>query len=213
MLLPVTLTLTSIELTRYCRERNLYVVLAVTQVDTPDRLTVTRFADTDLLVPGYCRTHYSYAPTGNAGIGLCLLSTPMPADKILYVRLWVMASVDGRKSLREVLAEVNAPIDDPTECALPGSGTPRSLVVRGFKTPGEALDKLGIALVQSGDRQLGYVSMDQTFKGVTLPIRRAQAMLSGEGTLRWHWAVGAPPPPMPLRMAMGNQPSQYLLFR
>ena len=194
--LTVELALSSIDLTHQRRERNLYVVLAVADADTPTCLAVTHLPDTGSLTLGKHWTQYAFTPPVDASEALSLFSMPMPASKTLYVRMWVMASMDARRKLVDVLEGIDQFIDwNPEKHELfqvPGGPSP--LVIRGFDTAHEGLAKLGIALILSGDRQLGFVSMDQSFDAANKPVTRSQTMLSGEGTVSWLWTVSPAEP-------------------
>ena len=187
----VELALSSIDLNHQRRERNLYVVLAVADADSPHSLAVTHLPDTGSLTLGKHWTQYAFTPPAGASEALPLFSMPMPTSKTLYVRMWVMASMDARRKLIDVLEGIDQFIDrSPRKNALfQVPDGPGPLLIRGFDTAYEGLAKLGIALILSGDRQLGFVSMDQSFDVDHQPVIRSQTMLSGEGTVSWRWTV------------------------
>ncbi len=194
--LTVNLTLTSIELVRQRWERHLYIVVAVANGETPGQLTVLQLPDTGSPTLGKHWTQYGFDPPGEARDNLLLFSTPIPPSRVLHVRMWVMASMDGRRELPDILSESTGQISQSSEKhrLFRTSGRCRPFVIEGFKTADEGLDKLGVALIQSGDRHLGFVLMDQSFDAVNLPIPCSQTMLSGEGTVSWRWAAGAETP-------------------
>ncbi|GAB3640089.1 hypothetical protein [Spirosoma arcticum] len=187
--LTIELKLNSIELNHVRKERNLYFVLAATSAENPGSLAVTHLPDTGSLTLGKHQTEYDFAPPGDAGGGLFLLSMPMPASQTLYVRVWVMESMDKRKDIGKVLAGVADFVGTTVEKSgiVQVIGGINPLVITGLKTANDGLSKLGGALSQSGDRQVGFVSMDQSFDAVTLPLTCTQVMMSGEGKLSWSW--------------------------
>ena len=185
----VELKLNSIELNRQRKERDLYFVLAATNAETPGSLAVSHLPDTGSMTLGKHQTEYNFAPPGDAGGGLFLFAMPMPASKTLFVRVWVMESKQKQKDLGNLLTGVADFNDNSVEKSglFQAIGGLSPLVITGLKTANDGLAKLGAALAQSGDKQLGFVSMDQSFETVTLPMTCTQMMMSGEGKLSWTW--------------------------
>lgn len=186
----VELKLNAISLTRNRRQRDLYFVLAVSDASDNQHIAVTHLPSEGVLTLGKHQTSYSFIPEGDPGGGLFLLALPMPGNQTLSVRLWLMEARNQRKDLGKLLTGISDFVESNVEKngLLQAIGGLNPLLITGFKTANEGLSQVGEVLAQSGDKQVGFVSLDQSFNAVTLPLICTQNLMSGQGQISWTWA-------------------------
>ena len=185
----VELKLDSIELSGSDKERAIYFVLAATSTENAQSLAVSHLPDSGNLTIGKHQTEYDFAPAGDSGGGLFLLSTQVPASNMLNVRLWVMESHVLLKDIGKILSGISNFVETDVEKSglFQAIGGLSPVVLTGITSVSDGLSKLGNALAQTGDKQIGFISMDQSFDAVSFPLNCTQTMMSGGGKLSWTW--------------------------
>ncbi|MGA0560165.1 hypothetical protein ACO2Q8_26115 [Larkinella sp. VNQ87] len=184
------LKLDSIDLTLPNRERSLYFILSATTPDNPDHLMVTVLPDSGFLKLGKHQSSYHFAPAGDEDGGLFLLSTALPASNTVLARLWVMESMAAVKEIGQILSGITGFVQNQVTGSklFQTIGGLNPVVLSGVQTVSNGLGQIGTALSKLGDRQLGFVSMDQHFTDSTPPtLTCQQTMMSGNGSLTWSW--------------------------
>ena len=204
--LTVELKLDSIELSGSDKERSIYFVLASTNAVNPQSLAVSHLPDSGNLTLGENQTEYDFAPAGDSGGGLFLLSTQLPANNMLNVRLWVMESHVLLKDIGKILSGIGNFVETDVEKSglVQAIGGVSPVVLTGITSASDGLSKLGDALAQTGDKQIGFISMDQSFESVSFPLNCTQTMMSGGGKLGWTWLCVANVPTVPAQAATAS---------
>jgi hypothetical protein len=171
------------------RERwRTYFTLAVSPSFSSNETAIIVLPDFPILFTGKTNNKWSFVPKGEGADGLLAFCDDIELDSYKRIGLWIHNSRDLTRTAGEVLQNVSKVL-----------GTVPSLVPQGMSStalwamaPTAGISAIGAILESLGDRDLGYVNMDERFglefhsPGV---IERSQTCSSGLITLDWKWVV------------------------
>ena len=171
------------------RERwRTYFTLAVSPSFSPEETAIIVLPDFPILFTRKTDNEWSFTPKGEGADGRLAFCDEVEIDSYRRIGLWVHHSRDLTRAAGEVLQGVSKAL-----------GTVPSLVPQGVSSttlwamiPATAMSTLGAVLENLGDRDLGYINMDERFgEEFNTPgiLKRSQTCSSGLVTLDWEWVV------------------------
>ena len=171
------------------RERwRTYFTLAVSPSFDPDAVAVMVLPDLPILFTKKTDNFWSFAPEGEGSEGLLALCDNVELNSYRRVGMWISHSRDASRSAGEVLESISTSL-----------GTLPSIIPTGLSSmslwavaPSVAVGGIGSALKAIGDRDMGYINMDERFGEEFLlnkEVHRSQTSSSGLVTVNWKWVV------------------------
>ena len=132
----------------------------------------------------------SFEPEGSGETdGLFVIERPIPTDERIKVRVYLRQCRKNLRSLGDSLKDLNTTLGgDAFQIVdeLMGTTVPWLVVAK------KAVPMIGTALCQIKDRDMGFVSMDESFKedaGLNGVLKRANTFSTGEAKIEWKWKI------------------------
>lgn len=171
------------------RERwRTYFTLAVSPSFSPEETAIIVLPDFPILFTRKTDNEWSFTPEGEGSDGLLAFCDEVDLGSYRRIGLWAHHSRDLSRAAGEVLQGVSKAL-----------GTVPSLIPQGVSStalwamiPSAGMSALGSVLEGLGDRDLGYINMDERFgEEFNSPgcLKRSQTCSSGLVTLEWQWVV------------------------
>ena len=186
----LTLELTRLELYKKRGRWKLYFVMATEHPDDNDKLVVSTFPDPYIRLKPNQENDILFEPEGSPGAdGYIVLERPLPDDSCVKTRLYLRQSRKKIRNLGDTLKDLKSSLGgDAFEIVSDALGTSVPWLVVAKK----ALPLLGTILNDTQDRDMGFVSMDESFDeegNQTSTLIRANTFSTGEAKIWWKWKV------------------------
>jgi hypothetical protein len=168
----------------------LYFIVVAEHPDDNDKMVVTTFPDPYIRLKPTQDNFISFEPEGNGGAdGLFVIERAMPTDKQIKVRMYLRHSRQKVRDLGKSLSDLKTALGgDAFEIVgeLFGTANPWLVVAK------KALPMLGTVLSGLGDRDLGFITMDESFDKAEeqMPVlERTNNFSTGEAKIWWKWKI------------------------
>ena len=145
------------------RERwNLYMIIETEHPSEPDK-TIIIIIPNESTIPLRKKSdnYYSFVAKGEGSDGLFILERDIPVKGTIKVRVYLMHSRELFRKAGNKLSELNKIIDSDnnliTTIKTIGSSTLQGIILK------KGLSSLGNILENINDRNLGFISMDESF--------------------------------------------------
>lgn len=168
----------------------LYFIIATEHPEDNDKMVVTTFPDPYIRLKPNQDNLISFEPEGDGEAdGLFAIERAMPDDKQIKVHVYLRHSREKVRNLGKSLSDLKTALGgDAFEIVegLLGTANPWLVVAR------KALPMIGIILSKTSDRDMGFVSMDESFdkkEEKTAVLRRGNNFSTGEAKIWWKWKI------------------------
>lgn len=168
----------------------LYFVLATEHPDDNDKMVITTFPDPYIRLKPNQDNQISFEPEGSGETdGLTVIERVMPADERIKVHVYLRHSRKATRDLGESLKDLQTSLGgDAFEIVeyLMGASVPWLVVAK------KALPMIGQILSNVGDKDMGFVSMDESFGNdgeQAAALERANGFTTGEAKIWWKWKI------------------------
>jgi len=191
----ILLELDYLKLLRRRKHWNIYFTLATNSPTDPSKMLVTALpgGGTIKMTKGSDNAIH-FVPEGDeGGSGLFVFRHEMPIDHSVQVRLWVMQSRKALKEVGKVLEGISGFLSKSTGVTdiLSGLGVTQPWITA-EKVINKGIGGVGSALDKTGDRNLGFINMDEHFGDIydKDPERDYHGKVStGYAEIGWTWRV------------------------
>lgn len=178
------------------RERwQIYFLLATEVPGDAGKVAISRYPQTQpIRLTRKSDNEIEFAPEGAGADGKILLECPIPSDQTVRLGLYLMQDRRGLRNTGDAMDELGGMMNKAgaagTIVKALGGASPwiaiGGLAVQGVAGVGKLLEKVQ-------DRQLGYISMDESFDNdfaKTNEVSRKAQLYSGNAELSWSWIAG-----------------------
>jgi len=186
----ITLEFSKLQILKAKERWKLYFIIVTEHPEDNDKMVISTFPDPYIRLKPNNDNLISFEPEGSPGTdGLFVIERPMPVDRRIKVRVYLCQSRKKIRSLGDSLKDLNASLSgDAFEIVdeLMGTTIPWLVVAK------KAAPMIGTALSKIKDRDMGFVSMDESFdKDVkqNSVLERANEFSTGEARIEWKWKV------------------------
>lgn len=186
----ITLEFSKLQILKAKERWKLYFILVTEHPEDNGKMVISTFPDPYIRLKPNNDNLISFEPEGSPGTdGLFVIERPMPADRRIKVHIYLRQSRKNIRSLGDSLKDLNASLSgDAFEIVdeLMGTTVPWLVVAK------KAVPMIGTALSKIKDRDMGFVSMDESFdKDVkqNSVLERANEFSTGEARIEWKWKV------------------------
>lgn len=171
---------------------NLYFVVATDHPTKSNAMALTVFPSKPIALRGASDNKIRFEPKGKSTEGLTVFERGLPGDrKKIRVRAWLMHSRKNTRNAGTVIKEVCGFLNKKGAPIATALGGTNPWVAIGIAA-NQGIGKIGKALSKIKDREMGFVSMDETigpeFESVT-EVDRSNKLSTGWATLCWAWGV------------------------
>jgi len=191
----IRLELDSLRILRKRERWKIYFLVATEMPEDPSKTVVARFPDGEpIQLTRKTDNEVEFAPKGPNTEGMFLLERAMPADGTLRVSVYVMQQRDGLRKAGNIIEELGSMGGDNNVASVLkslGGATPWT-VVGGLA--GKGISGVGKLLEEAKDRQLGFISMDESFTNDfdnTNEVPRSAKLASGNAEIAWSWVLAS----------------------
>lgn len=186
----LTLEFSKLQLTTRKERWRLYFILVAEHPEDNDKRIITTFPDPFIRLKPNQDNLIRFEPEGSQGTdGLFVIERPMPADRRIKVKVYLRQSKKSIRSLGEALQDLNTTLGgDAFEVGTELLGATQPWLVVAQK----AVPMIGTALAKIKDRDMGFVSMDESFDEETGShhlLERANNFSTGEAKIWWKWKI------------------------
>ena len=168
----------------------LYFIMATEHPADNDKMVVTTFPDPYIRLKPNQDNLVSFEPDGTPGTdGLFVIERDMPADKQIKVHVYLRHSRQRVRDLGQSLRDMQSALGgDAFEIIndLLGTTNPWLIVAR------KALPMIGKVLNSIGDKDMGFITMDESFEKVEEDLQvleRDNNFSTGEAHIWWKWKM------------------------
>lgn len=186
----ITLEFTKLHILKEKERWRLYFVLVTEHPDDNDKMVVTTFPDPYIRLKPNQDNLISFEPEGNGNTdGLFVIERAMPSDRRIKVHVYLRHSRKHIRNLGESLKDLKTTLGgDAFEIVdeLLGTTFPWLVVAK------KALPLIGTAISKIGDKDMGFVSMDEAFEEDLSPapiLERGNSFSTGEAKIWWKWNI------------------------
>jgi len=168
----------------------LYFILVTEHPEDNDKMVISTFPDPFIRLKPNQDNLISFEPEGSPGAdGMLIIERKMPEDKRIKAHVYLRQNRKDIRDLGESLNDMKAALGgDAFEIVddLLGASVPWLVVAK------KAIPMIGQILGKTKDRDMGFVSMDESFKsefdqnGV---VERANTFSTGEAKIWWKWSI------------------------
>ena len=186
----ITLEFSRLQILKERERWRLYFILATEHPDDNDKMVISTFPDPYIRLKPNQDNLINFEPDGSTGTdGLFVIERNMPEDQRIKTHVYLRQSRKKIRSLGDSLQDMKTTLGgDAFEIIdeLLGTSVPWLVFAK------KALPLIGKVLSQIQDKDMGFVSMDESFREEpeqNSALERANSFSTGEAKIWWKWKI------------------------
>ena len=186
----ITLEFSKLQILKKRERWRLYFILVTEHPEDNDKMIISTFPEPYVRLKPNKDNIISFEPEGGPGAdGMFVIERQLPEDNRTKVRVYLRQSRKKVRNLGDALKDLKTTLGgDAFEIVtdIVGSDLPWLVVAK------KAFPMIGTVLSSIKDRDMGFVTMDESFDDEFIPgikVERHNEFSTGEANIWWKWSV------------------------
>ena len=186
----ITLEFSQLKIRKKRERWKLYFIMVTEHPEDNDKMVISTFPEPYIRLKPNNDNIISFEPKGSPGAdGLFVIERELPSDKRIKVRVYLRQSRKNTRNLGDALKDMKKTLGgDAFEIVsdIMGSSVPWLVVAK------KAFPIIGNVLSNIKDRDMGFVSMDESFSTEFAQgekVIRSNEFSTGEANISWKWSL------------------------